>query len=92
MPTAAEHREDPATEPFRREVVSFTRRGGRLTERRQEAWDELADRYVLDVPRARTSTSIAEGFTVDPATGVPTCVPTWREPPGKKRSVPSTHR
>lgn len=70
MPTPAENREvpatAPATEPFRREVVSFTRRGGRLTERQQKAWDDLADRFVVDVPRGRTSTSAAEGFTLEP--------------------------
>ncbi len=68
MPPTAEERQDHATEPFRREIVSFTRRGGRLTERQQNAWDALADRFVIDVPRARTSTSIADGFTLTPAT------------------------
>ncbi|GAA3533602.1 tRNA (guanine-N(7)-)-methyltransferase [Aeromicrobium flavum] len=67
MPDAAEDRRDHADdEPFRREVVSFTRRGGRLTERLQGAWDDVADRFVVDIPRGRTSTSVAEGFTLDP--------------------------
>lgn len=63
MPQSQEQWE---AQPFRREVVSFTRRGGRLTERQQHAWDELAERYVIAVPRGRTSTSVAEGFTLDP--------------------------
>lgn len=66
MPDSAEDRRDPA-ETFRREIVSFTRRGGRLTERQQDAWDAIADRFVVDVPRGLTSTSVAEGFTLDPA-------------------------
>lgn len=67
MPETAEDRRDPADEPFRREVVSFTRRGGRLTERQQDAWDDVADRFVVDVPRGRTSTSIADDFAFHPA-------------------------
>lgn len=67
MPESAEVRRDPADDTFRREIVSFTRRGGRLTERQQDAWDDIADRYVLDVPRGRSSTSIADDFSVDPA-------------------------
>lgn len=67
MPESAEDRRDPADETFRREIVSFTRRGGRLTERQQDAWDDIADRFVVDVPRGRSSTSIAEDFTIDPA-------------------------
>lgn len=54
-------------EAFRREVVSFTRRGGRLSERQQLAWDQVGEQFVLEVPRGRTSTSVAEGFTIDPA-------------------------
>jgi len=53
---------------FHRGVVSFTRRGGRLNDRQQRAWDELADAFVVDVPRGRSSTSVAEGFTLDPVT------------------------
>lgn len=66
MPESAEERRDPADDTLRREIVSFTRRGGRLNDRQQLAWDDLADRFVLDVPRGRTSTSIADGFEVDP--------------------------
>ena len=44
---------------------SFTRRGGRLNERQQSAWDELASTYVLDVPRGGPSTSVDPGFELD---------------------------
>ncbi|WP_286929352.1 MULTISPECIES: tRNA (guanosine(46)-N7)-methyltransferase TrmB [Aeromicrobium] len=67
MPETAEDRTDRDEEPFRREIVSFTRRGGRLSDRQQDAWDDVAERFVVDVPRGRTSTSAAEGFTLDPA-------------------------
>ena len=71
MPDAADQPRDPATpeEPprYRREPVSFTRRGGRLTEKQQSAWDELAASYVLDVPRAGPSTSVDPGWRVEPA-------------------------
>ncbi|MEH3033001.1 MAG: tRNA (guanosine(46)-N7)-methyltransferase TrmB [Aeromicrobium erythreum] len=68
MPEAAETGRDPATpEPFHRRTVSFTRRGGRLTERQQDAWDDVADQYVLDVPRHHASTSVAPDFRLDPA-------------------------
>ena len=54
-----------APPPYRTEPVSFTRRGGRLNERQQSAWDELADRYVLDVPRSGPSTSVDPAFELD---------------------------
>lgn len=66
MSAPADDHRDRAISPNHREIVSFTRRGGRLNERQQGAWDELAQRFVIDVPRARTSASVAEGFTVDP--------------------------
>jgi tRNA (guanine-N7-)-methyltransferase len=50
-----------------RHVVSFIRRGGRLTERQQNAWDAVGDRFVIDVPRGRSSTSVAPGFRFDPS-------------------------
>lgn len=49
-----------------RQVVSFTRRGGRLTDRQQHAWDAVADQWVIDVPRGHASTSVADGFELDP--------------------------
>lgn len=51
--------------PYRTEPVSFTRRGGRLNERQQSAWDELAERYVLDVPRIGPSTSVDPAHELD---------------------------
>lgn len=65
MPSAAQDPRDSDT-PFRREVVSFTRRGGRLSERQQEAWDDVADRFVIDIPRGRSDTSVTDDFRLDP--------------------------
>ncbi|NLC98482.1 MAG: tRNA (guanosine(46)-N7)-methyltransferase TrmB [Actinomycetales bacterium] len=48
-----------------REVVSFTRRGGRLTERLQKGWDDLSATHVLDIPRSTTSTSLDPEFRLD---------------------------
>ncbi|WP_304502116.1 tRNA (guanosine(46)-N7)-methyltransferase TrmB [Brachybacterium sp. FME24] len=39
-----------------REIVSFVRRGERLTPSRQSAWDRLSDQYVLDPPRGSRDT------------------------------------
>ena len=60
-------RPDPSA-GYRTEPVSFTRRGGRLNERQQRAWDLLADRVVLDVPRSGPSTSVDPAFVLDPVT------------------------
>ncbi len=57
---------EPAAPPWRTEPVSFTRRGGRLTERQQAAWDALAPTHVLDVPRFGPSTSVDPSFELDP--------------------------
>ncbi len=45
--------------------MSFVRRGSRLQGRRREAWAELADDYLIDVPRITTDTSVAPGFVLD---------------------------
>lgn len=70
MPDAADQPRDPATSDdpprFRREPVSFTRRGGRLTEKQQDAWDAMAETYVLDVPREGTDTSVTPDWRVEP--------------------------
>lgn len=50
----------------RPEPVSFSRRGGRLTDRQQSAWDALADSHILDLPRRDTSTSVDPDFRFDP--------------------------
>ena len=56
-------------QPFRSQPVSFVRRGSRLQGRRREAWDELAEEFLIDVPRvANADTSVAPGFVFDPDT------------------------
>jgi tRNA (guanine-N7-)-methyltransferase len=68
MPEPAERRPDPAVSTdgtFRTAPVSFTRRGGRLNDRQQRAWDLLAEQMVLDVPRSGPSTSVDPGFRFD---------------------------
>ncbi|MCS6712268.1 tRNA (guanosine(46)-N7)-methyltransferase TrmB [Brachybacterium sp. EF45031] len=49
-----------------RQVVSFVRRGSRLTRSRQDAWDRLAAQYVLDVPRGVRDTLPAPEVRLDP--------------------------
>lgn len=51
----------------RRDVVSFVRRGERLSPSRQKAWDLLAGSYVLDPPRGERDTVPADGAGLDPA-------------------------
>jgi tRNA (guanine-N7-)-methyltransferase len=51
--------------PYRTEPVSFTRRGGRLTERQQAGWDALSGTYVLEVPRHGPDTSIDPAHVLD---------------------------
>ena len=58
---------DAPTERFRREVTSFVRRSRRMTPGQRRAWDAYAQHWVLDVPRAATSTSVASGVRLDPA-------------------------
>lgn len=67
MPEAVEDHQNRADPPFRREIVSFTRRGGRLSEKQQDAWDDVSDRFVIDIPRGRTDTSVTADFRIDPA-------------------------
>ena len=50
---------------YRAQPVSFVRRGSRLQGRRQKAWEEHADSYVIDVPRHVADTSVHPGFTLD---------------------------
>lgn len=40
-----------SAEPFDRGIVSFVRRGGRLSPKLQKAWDECGSRFLLDLPR-----------------------------------------
>src|SRR3954463_14861528 len=53
--------------PWRTEPVSFTRRGGRLTERQNGAWHALATSHVIEIPRLGPSTSVDPDFRFDPA-------------------------
>jgi tRNA (guanine-N7-)-methyltransferase len=48
--------------------VSFTRRGGRLSERQQSAWDDLAATYVIEVPDNGMSTSVDPAYVMDQQT------------------------
>lgn len=50
---------------FHRQPLSFVRRGDRLTQRRQKAWDELAPERILQVPREVTDTSVAAHAAFD---------------------------
>ncbi|MCC9176580.1 tRNA (guanosine(46)-N7)-methyltransferase TrmB [Arthrobacter sp. zg-Y750] len=50
-----------------RSPVSFVRRGSRLQGRRQQAWDELSDRFVVDVPREEADTSVHPEYVFDAA-------------------------
>ena len=63
---AADAAESSETRHFR-EPVSFVRRGSRLQGRRQQAWEELSDRFVIDVPRAEADTSVDPDYVFDAA-------------------------
>ena len=52
-------------ERVHREVVSFVRRSARMRPNQREAWDRLHDRFVIEVPRLQTSTSVDPAVTVD---------------------------
>ncbi|THJ68454.1 tRNA (guanosine(46)-N7)-methyltransferase TrmB [Arthrobacter echini] len=53
-------------QPYRTQPVSFVRRGSRLQGRRREAWDELAEDFLLDLPHVHGSdTSVAPDFVLD---------------------------
>ena len=56
-------------QPRLSEVVSFSRRGGRLDPRRQRAWDVLGERYVIEPPRGAVSTSVDPSYRFDPEAG-----------------------
>ncbi|WP_082554319.1 tRNA (guanosine(46)-N7)-methyltransferase TrmB [Aeromicrobium sp. Root495] len=72
MPAPADVPRDPASAlpsqaPEHPRILSFTRRGGRISERQQAAWDEVGHRFVLDLPRDGLSTSVDPDFVLDPA-------------------------
>ena len=47
-------------------VVSFVRRGGRLTPGQRQAWEKLSRGILIEVPRDQRSTSVADGFRIVP--------------------------
>ena len=49
----------------RREVVSFVRRSNRMRSNQRRAWETYRDRFVLEVPRWQTSTSIHPDASLD---------------------------
>ena len=49
----------------RREVVSFVRRSNRMRPNQRRAWETYRDRFVVDVPRLDTSTSIDPAAAMD---------------------------
>jgi tRNA (guanine-N7-)-methyltransferase len=54
------------TDPVvRREVVSFVRRSNRMRPNQRRAWEAHRDRFVLEVPRLDTSTSIDPAASLD---------------------------
>lgn len=56
----------PAEVAYLSRTRSFTRRGGRMPPRHQDAYDRLAPRYVIDVPREGGSTTVAPSYVLDP--------------------------
>jgi tRNA (guanine-N7-)-methyltransferase len=48
-----------------REVVSFVRRSNRMRPNQRRAWEVYRDRFVIEVPRLQTSTSIHPAAVVD---------------------------
>lgn len=52
-------------EPFQSRTVSFVRRDNRLRPRLQRTWDEHHRTWVLDVPRAQASMSVAPDYLLD---------------------------
>jgi tRNA (guanine-N7-)-methyltransferase len=54
-----------STEHFQRGTVSFVRRDDRLRPSLQRIWDAHHETWVLDVPRAEASMSVAPGYLLD---------------------------
>jgi len=63
-PTPEPATEDAAPKRFRDKPVSFVRRSGRMTDAQEGAWEHLAPRYVIDVPRDAAVTSVRPGAAV----------------------------
>ncbi|WP_336855831.1 tRNA (guanosine(46)-N7)-methyltransferase TrmB [Sinomonas albida] len=52
---------------YRSQPVSFVRRGTRLQGRRQQAWEEHAPSFVVDIPRHVADTSVHPDYVFDAA-------------------------
>ncbi|MFL4475675.1 tRNA (guanosine(46)-N7)-methyltransferase TrmB [Paeniglutamicibacter sp. MACA_103] len=63
LPISGRAVDDPSF--YQPEPVSFVRRGSRLHGRRADAWERTASKYIIDLPRDRTDTSVGEGYTFD---------------------------
>lgn len=50
---------------YRQQPVSFVRRGSRLQGRRQKAWDDHSEFYVIEVPRLVADTSVDPEYRFD---------------------------
>ena len=64
-PVTEQYATSPTPPRVDREVVSFVRRSARMRPTHQQAWERLRHRYVIDVPRRTTSTSISSGQSFD---------------------------
>ncbi|MGH3339324.1 MAG: tRNA (guanosine(46)-N7)-methyltransferase TrmB, partial [Propionibacteriaceae bacterium] len=49
----------------RREVVSYVRRSNRMRPNQRRAWEAYRDRFVLEVPRLDTATSVHPAASLD---------------------------
>lgn len=52
---------------YRKQPVSFVRRGSRLQGRRQQAWEEHSENYLIEVPRLVADTSVDPEYRFDAA-------------------------
>ena len=59
--------EGAVAHPYLARTRSFTRRGGRMPERHQAAYDALAPSYVIDVPRDGGTTTVDPAYSLDVA-------------------------
>lgn len=57
--------DQPDDPTFRDAPVSFVRRGGRMSDAQERAFDDLADRYLIDVARAAATTSVHADACLD---------------------------
>lgn len=56
---------EPSDLRVRRDVVSFVRRSHRMRPNQRRAWEAHQDRFVIDVPRLHTSTSVHPAASLD---------------------------